>query len=76
MARMFFHLTDDLAEEVGHRAESRGMTVSAYLTMIVQSHMNDPWPEDFFSRVVGGWVGAPLERPEEPPVEERRTGHD
>jgi len=60
MARMYFHVTDDLAEEVRHRAESRGMTVSAYLTEIVQRHLIDPWPEDFFSRVVGGWVGARL----------------
>ena len=69
MVRMHLYLTDALAEEVRNRAKSRGMTVSAYLTEILRSHLTDPWPEGFFSKVVGGWAGAPLERPEQFPLE-------
>ena len=71
MAQLHLYLTDDLAEEVRNRAKSRGMTVSAYLAEIVRSQMTDQWPEEFFSKVVGGWVGDPLERPEQAPLERR-----
>lgn len=71
MAQLRLYLTDDLAEEVRSRAKSRGMTVSAYLAEIVRSQMTDQWPEDFFSKVVGGWVGEPLERPEQPLLDRR-----
>jgi hypothetical protein len=71
MAQLHLYLADDLAEEVRNRAKSRGMTVSAYLAEIVRSQMTDQWPEDFFSKVVGGWVGEPLERPEQPALERR-----
>jgi hypothetical protein len=71
MAQLHLYLADDIAEEVRHRAKSRGVTVSAYLAEIVRSQMTDQWPENFFSKVVGGWVGEPLERPEQPALERR-----
>jgi hypothetical protein len=71
MAQLHLYLPDDLAEDVKERAKSRGLSVSAYLAEIVKSQMSDQWPKDFFSRVVGGWVGKPLERPEQPEVERR-----
>ena len=71
MAQLHLYLPDDVAEEVKQRAKSRGLTVSAYLAEVVRSQMTDQWPKDFFSKVVGGWVGKPLERPEQPPYERR-----
>jgi len=71
MAQLHLYLPDDVAEEVKQRAKSRGLTVSAYLAEMVRSQMTDQWPKDFFSKVVGGWVGKPLERPEQPPYEQR-----
>jgi hypothetical protein len=64
-------LSDELAEEVRNRAKSRRMSVSAYLAELVRGQVMDPWPEDFFSKVVGGWVGEPLERPEQSPFSPR-----
>ncbi len=29
------------------------------------------WPSDFFTKIIGGWVGEPLERPEQGVFEER-----
>ena len=71
MAQLHLYLTDDLEKEVRNRAKARGMTVSAYLSELVRSQLTDQWPEDFFTRVVGGWVGDPLERPEQPPLDKR-----
>lgn len=71
MAQLHLYLSDDLAQEVRQRAKSQGLTVSAYLAAIVRSQMMDQWPEGFFSRVVGGWVGEPLTRPDQPPLEPR-----
>jgi hypothetical protein len=71
MAQLHLYLSDDLAEQVKERARSRGVTVSAYLADIVRRQMVDQWPEGFFSRVVGGWAGEPLSRPEQPPPEKR-----
>jgi hypothetical protein len=70
MAQLHLYLPDDVATEVKHRAQARGMTVSAYLAEIVRSQMKDQWPKDFFSKVVGGWAGE-LERPEQPVLETR-----
>lgn len=71
MAQLHLYLPDDLAEDVKERAKSRGLSVSAYLAEIVKSQMLDQWPKDFFSKVVGGWVGEPLERSGQPPLESR-----
>lgn len=70
MAQLHLYLPDDVAAEVKHRAKSRGMSVSAYLAEVVRSQMKDQWPQDFFSKVVGGWAGE-LKRPEQPPLERR-----
>jgi hypothetical protein len=72
MAQLHLYLPEDVAAEVKSRAKSRGMTVSAFLAEIVRSQMKDQWPEDFFSNVVGGWAGE-LERPAQPPLEEREA---
>ncbi len=68
---MHLRLSDELAEEVRKRANSRSMSVSAYLAELVRSQVMDPWPEDFFSKVVGGWAGEPLARSEQPRLERR-----
>lgn len=71
MAQLHLYLPADLADEVKERAKAEGLSVSAYLAAIVRSQLTRHWPEDFFSTVVGGWVGEPLERPEQPPLERR-----
>ena len=70
MAQLHLYLPDEIAAEVKHRAKARGMTVSAYLAEIVRSQMTDQWPKDFFTNVVGGWSGD-VQRPEQPPLDER-----
>ena len=63
MPQLHLYLPKDLAEEVKRRAGAKQVSVSSYLAELVQSHVADDWPEDFFANVVGGWQGKPLKRP-------------
>ena len=71
MAQMHLYLPEELAETVRQRAAARGQSVSAYLAALVRSQLADAWPEGYFERVVGSWVGEPLKRPESLDVESR-----
>jgi hypothetical protein len=71
MAQLHLYLPDKVAERVREQARSRGLSVSAYLGEVVRSQITDEWPKDFFSKVVGGWEGKPLQRAEQLPFDER-----
>ena len=71
MAQLHLYLPDKVAERVRELAKSRGLSVSAYLGEVVRSQITDEWPKDFFSKVVGGWAGKPLEKAEQLPFEQR-----
>lgn len=71
MPQLHLYLSKKVAEEVKRRAESKGVSVSSYLGDLVQGQITDKWPEDFFSKVVGGWAGEPLTRPSQMEFEER-----
>jgi hypothetical protein len=73
MAQLHLYVPDDVADEIRERANAKGLTVSAFLSEIVRRQMPDQWPKDFFSKVVGGWSGPPLERPEELPFDRREA---
>ena len=71
MPQLHLHLSKEVADEVERRAKSKGLSVSSYLADLVQSQMTDKWPKNFFSDVVGGWVGKPLTSPSQMEFEER-----
>jgi Ribbon-helix-helix protein, copG family len=75
MAQLHLYVPDDVAEEIKERAAARRLSVSAFLAELVRGQMADRWPADFFSKVVGGWNGEPLERPKELSLD-RRKGID
>jgi hypothetical protein len=62
MPQLHLYVSDDLAAEVERRARKRGLSVSRYLAEVVRREVVTEWPRDFFDKVVGGWVGEPLER--------------
>ncbi len=72
MGQLHLYLPDELAETVRQRARARGQSVSAYLATLVRSQFADAWPEGYFERVVGSWVGDPLERAEPLDAETRQ----
>ena len=71
MPQLHLYLPKELAEEITERARERGTSVSRVLVEIVTRELRPGWPNGFFQEVVGGWVGEPLPRPPQPPIEER-----
>ena len=71
MTQINLDLADESAESLRQRAESKGLTVSEYLTSLIQRDIHHAWPEDYFETVVGRWVGEPCERPLQGQLEKR-----
>jgi len=71
MPQMHLYVSKEIAAEVKRRADREGISTSRYLAELVRRECADEWPEGFFETVFGGWKGAPLRRPEQPPVETR-----
>ena len=71
MAQLHLYLPENLAEKIRVRAASKHQSVSAFLAELVRSQIADAWPEGYFEKVVGGWVGEPLQRPESLGIETR-----
>lgn len=71
MPQLHLYLKKDVAEEVKKRARAKGVSLSSYLAELVQSQVIDRWPDKFFAKVVGGWKGEPLTRPDQMEPEAR-----
>jgi len=62
MAHLHLQLREYIMTALEAQAEQRGMSVSEYLVELLCREVGG-WPADFFSEVIGGWQGEPLERP-------------
>jgi len=71
MPQMHLYVPKDVADEVKRRADAEGVSTSRYLADLVTREVANEWPPGFFEEVIGGWVGKPLERPEQLPFEQR-----
>ncbi len=73
MPQLHLYVPQRTAETLRRRAENRGLSLSRSLTEVVEREAGvaDGWPADYFDRIVGGWSGEPLERPEQGSLEER-----
>ncbi len=47
------------------------MTLSRYVAELVCGKIGYGWPEGYFTKIVGGWRGEPLERPAQGDYETR-----
>ncbi len=63
MPQMHLYLKKAVAEEVRRRAESQGLSISAYLAGVVESAVQDSWPVGYLAEVIGCTEDDPLERP-------------
>ena len=72
MTQLHCYVPDDIAQQVQRRASQAGLSLSRYLAELVKRDVttNKGWPEAYFDNF-GQWEGAPLERPEQLPLEER-----
>ena len=71
MPQLHLYVSDDVADRLREKSKASNMSLSKYLAKIVQRETQAGWPEGYFEQVVGGWVGEPLARPEQPSLEER-----
>ena len=71
MPQLHLYVPEDVAERLRERAKARDLSVSKYLAQIVEREVAVGWPDEYFAEVIGGWVGEPLQRPEQLPLEER-----
>jgi hypothetical protein len=72
MTPLHCYVPDSLAEQVQRRANQAGLSLSRYLTELIKRDVatETAWPEAYFDNL-GKWEGTRLERPEQPPLEER-----
>jgi hypothetical protein len=72
MTQLHCYVPDNIAQQVQRRANEAGLSLSRYLAELVKRDVavQADWPEAYFDNF-GTWEGAPLERPEQLPVEDR-----
>jgi len=72
MTQLHCYVPDDIAEKIQNRATQVGLSLSRYLAELVKQDVvaNASWSETYFDNL-GTWEGLPLERPEQPKIEER-----
>ena len=72
MTQLHCYVPDDIAQQVQRRASLAGLSLSRYLAELVKRDVSPDkdWPVAYFDNF-GQWEGTPLERPEQPPLEER-----
>ncbi len=71
MPQLHLYVSEEVAERLREQAKVRNLSVSKYLADIVRRETAPAWPEGYFEKVLGGWAGEPLVRPERPALEER-----
>ena len=70
MPQMHFSVDEKLAAEVAQRARERGMSVSRYLAELVEKSRPRRWPDGYLGSVVGSCREAPIEAPDDLPLDD------
>ncbi len=71
MAQLHFYVPSEVEDQLRHRAEAAGLTLSRYIAQIVRREIGGGWPDGFFEEVAGGWNGPTLERADQGTAEVR-----
>jgi hypothetical protein len=72
MAQVHCYIPDDLASQLGKKAEKEHLSISKYLAGLVKKDISSGWPDGYFEKVFGGWEGSePLQRLEQGEYEVR-----
>jgi len=71
MAQIHCYIPDDVASQLGRKAEQSHLSVSKYLAKLVKKDISSSWPDEYFEQVFGQWEGKPLHRPEQGEYESR-----
>lgn len=72
MTQLHCYVPEEIAQRAQRRAEQSGLSLSRYLAELVKrdAQVSSGWPEGYFD-LFGKWEGAPLERPQQLPQEQR-----
>ncbi len=76
MAQLHFYVDKDTETELRRRAESAGVSLSRYLADIARGSLGGGWPEGWFGRTSGKWVGPPQKRESTKPVGDLKLPFD
>lgn len=73
MAQLHIYISKEIEEQLRARAKQADLPLSRFLAELVKREVRrtEGWPEGYFSRVFGGWEGAPLQRPPQGEYEKR-----
>jgi hypothetical protein len=71
MTHVQLDIPASMVRKLRKKAAARGLSLSRYVTELVQREVAEAWPDRFFDEVVGGWKGKPLERPPQGALETR-----
>ncbi|HED14091.1 MAG TPA: hypothetical protein ENI62_10655 [Gammaproteobacteria bacterium] len=73
MAQVYCYVPDDVAAQLGKKAEKSHLSVSKYLAQLVKKDLASSWSDKYFEQVFGQWEGKCLRRPEQGDYEDRET---
>jgi len=73
MAQIHCYVPDEVAAQLGKKAENSHLSVSKYLAKLVKKDIASNWPDGYFEQVFGQWKGEPLQRHEQGDYEKREA---
>lgn len=65
MPQLHFYVPEEVAERIRRNASRKRVPVSKYLAQVVTGQVSPAktWPKDYFTKVLGAWKGADIQRP-------------
>lgn len=70
MPQLHLSVDKETAERLALEAKRRGMSLSRYLAMLVESSAPSSWPAGYLDEVIGSCAGEGLVEPPDLPVDD------
>lgn len=70
MPQLYFSVDRPLADELARRAADENLPLSKYLARLVREQVQEAWPDDYLTAVIGCCADDPLEEPTDDPPDE------
>lgn len=70
MPQLYFSVDRPLADELARRAADENLPLSKYLARLVREQVQEAWPDDYLTAVIGCCANDPLEEPTDDPPDE------
>ena len=73
MPQLHLYVPEKVAAEVARKAKAKGVSVSRYLSELVQQRIATAWPDRYLEQVVGSCQGRRLSRGRQGQLESRAS---